>query len=1142
MSSRKTREIKGQPKITSFFVPQRYDFIPIPSIPSVPSDSQQTTSMSQIEEDSQITSSQITVSESQLDYIPVGGPNIIEEIEFNPNADPFGGKYKRTRFISQGANNIQDLYNNILSIIERDAGNQRVFASIFFNDSDGNVRQVGVNILNLASAQDLEDYINNLRLGNVQGSDAISDEFTLDLNKFDVSILQLDAINAKDDSEIIYKTMNILSTLPKKQIKRKRSLLEKFEDSNPCVRAVFAHFGIEFNPEIHCRSDEMIKTLIDHDITILSNTLSLSKDFKFIHFKKYARDNFIYPQEHAQLFEHVYIHQGDSEKICVVSKDHIDIILNDQNSLENLEFKDNLRMNYHGNLFVDSKKSSNITYKESSESSSNSIPCETKKESNDTTYVFFDYETVVDYHDESIMVPYSLSVFVSNDTQNEILSNFDLDSDDLACSKIRKLNSKTFIGHDCTAQFFQWFFNDLTTRIRTNVVFIGFNNVCFDNLILYRDIKKLGINIEIESQIFACGGLLNFSFRYNGRKIDTFDVSKHLVGSLKKLCADFRVKVCGKRAFDHEIPQAMFNDSKLFEWIAENKDDLIEYNEFDVISLAIIYHRYRAALLHISEAILYAKDLTSSKTIGGLIYKIFKDYIEKIKNTLDFVPENDQIFSQEPMNSKNNSIFPKLPHKWYTDLLEGKSAGRVQCFQGKTKFIEQIVSFDVCSLYPYVMACVNRWYPYGNLIETVGAQFEEDLIGFYYTTFDQSNLARQNLPLILPLKERDHLGNITENNYNCRKGICETPMLISSVDVKQLRRYGCKYQIHGGFYFSHKMKSCDMFKPILQFMQAKNVQDNLKKSKSTEYNPALRETLKLFMNSLSGKVIEGLHTDKMKIFKPDQLEEMNKFFATQRNVKFIDLLGDSLHVSYEIDSSERKTLLKQRPVYLGALIYAHAREHMYNYGYSRVGLDRLLYTDTDSIKFPKKYVDDYLQSTEQESVPHWPEVEEYDPKFINHKLFDLNSKVFGSFEDELQKDHDDNNLFYCLQKKVWCVLSFNNGVPTNAKWRGKGFNSRSIMLSNGTPIGNSDSESNEESAETQYHFFETLFNNNTFDLECKSFRKIVGNQKICTSETPERFNKQFCCIQLNTITKTINLTEIEYPESRMLNEDGSLKM
>ena len=49
---------------------------------------------------------------------------------------------------------------------------------------------------------------------------------------------------------------------------------------------------------------------------------------------------------------------------------------------------------------------------------------------------------------------------------------------------------------------------------------------------------------------------------------------------------------------------------------------------------------------------------------------------------------------------------------------------------------------------------------------------------------------------------------------------------------------------------------------VEDFMKEKNQQDTYKKNKDEKYNPALRETEKLLMNSLSGKVIEGLHTEK----------------------------------------------------------------------------------------------------------------------------------------------------------------------------------------------------------------------------------------------------------------------------------------
>ena len=977
-----------------------------------------------------------------------------------------------------------------------------------------------------------------MRLGNIQGSDAIEESYDLDLNKFDIAILELNDINSTS-KDIIFDVIGVNDTNSKNLKRKKSSLSENFEHKHACIRKTFEHlgFGNEYVTNIHSKIENLVSFLTSKGIPILQNRLKYSKEYRHINFTQYMdpETKMIKVCNNMHLFDFVWINppNENSKEFVVIEpgtskcEGHIDICK------QQVVVKDNLYIDVRGDMYIGSKKISKTHLQ---------LRCPKDFERNSdikrhvTKYIFFDYETVVDSTQENIMIPYSLSIFICDQETLTRLSEHDRLQNVSECETIRSSACHTFIGHDCTKQFIDFLNID---QIYESCVLIGFNNVCFDNLILYKDIKQNSKNLNITDQIFACGGLLNFKIQGKHANIDTFDLSKHLVGSLASLCKGFGVKVCAKRSFDHEFMQGLYNSGQLFDWISLNRSILLEYNEYDVISLAIIFTRYRDALLIVKESSGYAENLTQSKTIGGLTYNIFCDHVKNIANTLDFVPEKDDLpSSEDSLNSKNMNIFPKLPYKIYNDLLNGKSAGRVQCFQGKTKIEESIVSYDVCSLYPYTMACNSVYYPYGNIVETGANYFNDDLIGFYYTTFDQSNLKHMNLPLILPLKKKDHLDNIIENDYNSRDGICTEPMLISSVDIQQLRKYGCKYKIHSGFYFTHKIKSCELFQPILRFMQAKNHQDSLKKTGASEYNAPLRETLKLFMNSLSGKVIEGLHVDKMKIFNCTQLDELKDFFAQQTNVKFIQQMGDDLHVSYEIDPTQRKILLKQRPVYLGALIYAYSRQHMYNYGYSRIGLDKLLYTDTDSIKFPKKYEELYQQNVRGLCVPHWEEVEEYDPKFRNHKLFDHDSKVFGSFEDEL--DGYENNLFYCLQKKVWlvCNLQANNEVA-NVKWRGKGFNAKSYNMIASENIGANDST---KSNGSQYRFFEHLFQIGSIDLRCVSFRKIVGSLKRNAEADPSKFEHNFCSIQVNTTIKTIKLDDIEYPESRIVDSNGCLRM
>jgi len=116
---------------------------------------------------------------------------------------------------------------------------------------------------------------------------------------------------------------------------------------------------------------------------------------------------------------------------------------------------------------------------------------------------------------------------------------------------------------------------------------------------------------------------------------------------------------------------------------------------------------------------------------------------------------------------------------------------------------------------------------------------------------------------------------------------------------------------------------------------------------------------------------------------------------------------------------------------------------MFEYSYSKIGLDQLLYTDTDASKFRySKFLEwkDWVD-TNNIQVPHWKEVEKIDTRYANHKIFEHNSKVFGAFEDELEDYIGDNYTFYCLEKKSWLYR-----CDDEVKFRFKGINPNAQLL------------------------------------------------------------------------------------------------
>jgi hypothetical protein len=739
-------------------------------------------------------------------------------------------------------------------------------------------------------------------------------------------------------------------------------------------------------------------------------------------------------------------------------------------------------------------------------------------------FVFFDYETVIDYKQSNCMRAYSLSILVLNDDQLESLAHNDETKNQENVNISRLNNCKTFTGFDCSQQFIKWIRdNEADCRF----TFVGFNNTNFDNFILLdalltRDDDCLLEESNVTNVFYNGSQLLNFTL--NGRH-NTFDIHKHLMGSLLNNCDSFKINCCTKKSFDHHKAQLLYGEGKLLEFV-ENSPELKEYNEYDVLATAVLFFKYRKALEEISCTKEYAKELHNIKTVGSLIYKVLVAHTKKEK-----------------------ILFPQLNFKQYSDLQRSKIAGRVEMFNGIQKVLERLASTDVCSLYPYVMAILNCFYPCGKLVE-VDSYKGDDELGFYYCDIDQSCLKGKNLPNIYAYKTG------MENKWD-HSGVIEN-YLLSNVMIGLLLKFGCKVTIRNGFTFTERRKSCEMFKFLLDLMGAKNTQDDLKKSKVPEekakYNPALRETIKLLANSISGKIIEGLHTEKTVMV--ESAETYLKIKDKAKSLNFINVIGDKLFLTYEV--SAESMIKEQRPIYLGVLVYDYAKRYMYENSYSKIGLDRLLYTDTDASKF--RYADmarwrDWIEK-ENVIVPHWPEVELVDKRYKTHLIYDPKSKVFGSFEDELEDCVGDKYTFYCLEKKSW-FYGWGTESKKDHKYRFKGINGGTqvlsdesfiktkIVMKDGVPtpkkyLGGEEGEP-EEAFEERLHnffaenkansldhkaeeFFEQLHKDGSAYVLCSSFRKIVKNAaRNVELDQAGKYNQLVNKIQVNVMMKKITL-------------------
>jgi hypothetical protein len=999
---------------------------------------------------------------------------------------------------------------------------QPTSVSIYIRDKEqGNkVRAISLTINDLFTFETFKEALNRIVSGNFAGSDAVDlQQYEIIYDEFALASANIAGQGSSED--MIYEVYGIEQS--------KRKVGKKEVGNGDCAYQCLLKIKelgvkIDFNDvEINKLRDlEYLKNFIQANnlaIDIIANSFKLKKNQGKIIYnnptqkkimikdKKGIERNYICSKmildEDIEIV-HLHYESVIGEKKYNIIYDevnqHYDVIKGD------ITIKENVYLSLCCKVIKDDKIL--FTAKEVNKNSK-------AEKKVDLEYVFFDYETVIDFKKSSCMQEYSLSILVLNAMQLIELTEADEKKDEKKVKDIRRKCCKTFLGYDCSTQFIKWIIKNQGDKA---FVFVGFNNANFDNFILLDALLRHNdTSDEFSVSDIRYNGSQLLDFTMAGRHC-TFDIHKHLMGSLKANCESFKINCCAKKSFDHNKAQQLYLDAKLIDFITDN-DELKEYNEYDVLATAVLFQKYKNALFEISATKEFAPELHSIKTVGSLIFRVF----EKSKKDKKFE-------------------LPKLSFERYNDLQKSKIAGRVELFNGVQKIIERLVSTDVCSLYPYVMSVAPVFYPCGEMVDT-DKYMGKDVIGFYYCDIDQSNLRGKNLPKIYAKK------TAIENDWG-HEEVLEN-YLISNVMIELLLRHECKVVIKNGFYFTEKKKSCDMFDFLLDFMSAKNEQDTKKKDKDNTYNSALRETLKLLMNSLSGKVIEGLHTDQTK--NVDSVEDYLKIKEKSETINTINTIGNKIFVSYEV--SGESLIHKQRPIYLGVLIYDYAKSYMYDYSYSKVGLDQLLYTDTDASKFRYKKFIEWKEwvDTKNIQVPHWEEVEKIDERYKNHKIYETGSKVFGSFEDELEDNVGNDYVFYCLEKKSWCYA-----VDGHAKFRFKGLNGSALLLTLGEDfikaktINHKSKNGKEAWQEKKFYvepekelevynfaqnnkhtaiesinelkFFEQLYSTGEAYLLCSSFRKIVKNSAHNVQLGQEnKYNNLMNKIQVNYIMKHIKL-------------------
>lgn len=588
----------------------------------------------------------------------------------------------------------------------------------------------------------------------------------------------------------------------------------------------------------------------------------------------------------------------------------------------------------------------------------------------------FDFETVYDKNELGLLKPYSINwIFEGINYQ--------------------------YNGFDCAEKFADFLMDHTEDRL---ICLLGYNSSRFDNYFLLEPLMKRDLLTNV---FFQGNSILNikwggrhtvhdicrftacslekacndFKCKYKkiGDSIDHNKVQKHYreTGQVKSFFHEEGCPLLNKEepVIDTRyITQSKFVDSIILKEVfrhhlikhgcrCEKNHSLVCYNAFDVLSTVELYENIED-VLHKCGVII--GKLFDKKTIGAAIFSKF---------TRDL--------------STKGIKLPELNESQYKSVRSGLIAGRTQCYKGMCYDLSRnnlYKMIDAVSLYPSAM--LNNDYPDGDIIKIPLKEcLEKELIGFYKVTFEQSSL---KVKIIAHRVE----GKPLDWNYDG-----EITIFLNTVDIRLLLQYGVRVteiEDEDNFAFSEKIKGRELFSCLDEIKKGKQEEDNkkavweLRDGKLSEtalaesenlpiwmvknmdlsdiwiaemtglsldfvktcgrYNAAKRNMYKLLLNSLSGKVIENIHLDAVELVRTEHhMDEIRKKATEDSNLK------DSLELSARFSdragivtykkSFESEFKRQNRPIYLGVLIYAYARAHMY-----RCVLHdfEVLYQDTDS--------------------------------------------------------------------------------------------------------------------------------------------------------------------------------------------------
>jgi hypothetical protein len=586
--------------------------------------------------------------------------------------------------------------------------------------------------------------------------------------------------------------------------------------------------------------------------------------------------------------------------------------------------------------------------------------------------------------------------------------------DTLCCVYYRKYKQEEcenikFITNDdksSARQLIDWF-NQESKNGRTYNV-IAHNGGRFD---YYFFISALNDKELLECDIHFRGTTI-ISINYRGHLFK--DSACFLTDSLKNLSKSFKIsdgKITKFNLHGLEITSEQLCFYKHYLTFKQFLDlqhndkefwDLYEkYCLYDCIALFQIWEKFTECVNSLIEKInpyLLSKcPLMSSTTIGSHSKKIIVE-VNKYGDKVNKYKRDLEIFTGINYVKVEEKFVKQIDYEKYNFLCNFKRGG-ISHSHKMGKHMSGITGVDIASQYP--ASLIYSMIPTGKSSWT--DEYDENKHGFYL------------------------IENLVFNSYKLKPvalGIKNESLNWGTNDMKELYvdSYMLKYIINNyglesfnvvkGLVSDNEIESRKIFgKYIETFYDEKKQQDKYKSEKNELYNEALRSTIKLYLNSLTGKLVENPAIHFSVKFDNEGTKSLNGQGITKTTNE--DKINDWLVA--------------------GIMVYSYSKRLLFEYIRCLPNnSDDVIHIETDGIYFSTRHLDAFTKNLEQYKGDY--------PCMFGEDLGNL----------KIEKTTYEGQVAYFLGKKFYCITMNDdyNNKPRDEKdkniYRIKGFPQKTI--------------------------------------------------------------------------------------------------